>query len=39
MYLGWLGYEQTNPAFMPTDVDTIYALYDRTAILHMWHKG
>ncbi|WP_319508882.1 hypothetical protein [uncultured Methanolobus sp.] len=32
--LGWLGYEQTNPAFMPTDIDTIYALDDMAAVLY-----
>ncbi|WP_342303636.1 hypothetical protein [Methanolobus sp. ZRKC5] len=32
--LGWLGYEQTNPVFMPTDVDTIYAQNDMAAVLY-----
>ncbi|TGC08120.1 structural cement protein Gp24 [Methanolobus halotolerans] len=32
--LGWLGYEQTNPVFMPTDVDTIYVQDDMAAVLY-----
>lgn len=35
--LGWLGYEQTNPVFMPTDVDTIYAQNDMVAVLNGGH--
>jgi hypothetical protein len=35
--LGWLGYEQTNPVFMPTDVDTIYAQNDMAAVLNGGH--
>jgi len=30
---GWLGYEQANPAFMPTDVNTIYAVNDQAPVL------
>ncbi|MBP2030362.1 hypothetical protein J2755_001296 [Methanohalophilus levihalophilus] len=32
--LGWLGYEQTNPVFMPTDVDTVYVQDDMAAVLY-----
>lgn len=32
--LGWLGYEQTNPVFMPTDVDTIYVQDDMASVLY-----
>lgn len=31
--LGWLGYEQTDPVFMPDDVDTIYAANAQAAVL------
>lgn len=30
---GWLGYEQANPAFMPTDVNTIYTVNDQAPVL------
>ncbi|MDP2216413.1 MAG: hypothetical protein Q8J68_03890 [Methanolobus sp.] len=35
--VGWLGYEQTNPVFMPTDVDTIYIQNDMAAVLNGGH--
>ncbi len=35
--LGWLGYEQADPAFMPTDVDTAYAANDMAPILNGGH--
>ena len=31
--IGWLGYEQTAPVFMPATVDTIYAQNDHAAVL------
>lgn len=31
--IGWLGYEQTAPVYMPATVDTIYAQNDQAAVL------
>lgn len=32
--VGWLGYEQANPAFMPATVDTIYVVNDQAPVLY-----
>ncbi len=32
--IGWLGYEQANPVFMPADVDTIYVQNDMAPVLN-----
>jgi hypothetical protein len=31
--IGWLGYEQANPAFMPSDIDTAYAANDQAPVI------
>ena len=31
--VGWLGYEHTNPAYRPKDVDTSYNVGDKAAVL------
>lgn len=32
--IGWLGYEQANPVFMPADVDTNYVQNDMAPVLY-----
>jgi len=35
--IGWLGFEHTQPAYRPADVDTIYAQNDQAAVLNGGH--